>query len=319
MKTSCLLGAATLSVALLLPFAGCGGPQGTSTASSALVGQSSLAVKATPIPKKLIYVSSDGGASYVLTYPDGKLVGTINESSQGVCSDTSGNAFLIVSTTILVYAHGATTENQTISLPSQGFGCAVDPVTGDLAVVTSNQNEITIFTPPYAKSKAYPYTSFSASFCGYDNQGNLFVDGRTVGSNALGLLKLPAGGSSLQSITITPPADLSAGSVQWDGKYLTVEVAIGRKHPHAFIDRLEVTGSTATVVAKTTFKGLPQSAYLSWIEGKRILLIYARLGRGNVNIGIWKYPGGGKPLVQIKNPSGNFSRLFGITVSKSDQ
>ena len=51
------------------------------------------------------------------TYPAGKLVGTLNATARGLCSDTSGNVFLVNEGGIGEYAHGGTSLINTLGSP----------------------------------------------------------------------------------------------------------------------------------------------------------------------------------------------------------
>ena len=71
----------------------------------------------------LIYVAA-AGKSYVLTYPQGKLVGTIDYGAADACSDSAGNVFLTVDQGVDEFSHGATSPSATLSVPGTSWGCA---------------------------------------------------------------------------------------------------------------------------------------------------------------------------------------------------
>jgi hypothetical protein len=61
----------------------------------------------------LLYVTADG-TSYVLTYPQGQVVGTINSGASGACSDAQGDVYLTGGLIVAEFAHGATTPSRTV-------------------------------------------------------------------------------------------------------------------------------------------------------------------------------------------------------------
>jgi hypothetical protein len=252
--------------------------------------------------------------SYVLSYPQGKIVGTIAQTGSGVCSDTSGNVYFVSDDSLLVFAHGSTTATQTLSLPSPGGNCSVDSVNGDLAVALQNELGIAVFTPPYGKPTVYQFYGFVAHFCGYDNAGNLFIDGYK-GDNP-GLAEIPAGSGKISYISLSLPSNYTPDTLQWDGSYLTMEVQGSQKfNPHVAIDRLSISGSTATVVSSTTIKGVKHHVGPSWLYNNQATIIYSISSFRFPNIGIWSYPKGGTPLRRMKNVAGKTALLNGLTVS----
>jgi hypothetical protein len=209
----------------------------------------------------LIYVAADG-ESYVLTYPQGKLVGTIDHGAADACSDRAGNVFLTVDQGVDEFSHGATTPSATLSVPGTSWGCAVDPLSGNLAVTFFGKSgdDVAVF----ADAQGQP-TLYNSGFgpwgesASYDNAGNLFVDG--VSESGIGLAELPQGGGSFSSISISPPIATHVGRLQWDGTYLTLESGVGlQRQPNLLtINRLSISDSIATVVSTTTFKNISET------------------------------------------------------------
>ena len=66
----------------------------------------------------LLYVAPNNAAVTYYTYPAGELVGTLNASGSGLCSDTSGNIFVVDRYSITEFAHGGTSPINTFS----GYG-----------------------------------------------------------------------------------------------------------------------------------------------------------------------------------------------------
>ena len=302
----------TLAAIAALALAGCGSSQSMATlpAGSWAVRQANQHGKS---GGDLMYLSGLGGKSYVLSYPDGKLVGTIDQTSNGACSDSSGNVFLPGVGGVSEYAHGATKPIVTLSLPEPGNGCSVDPTTGNLAVALIANNGVAVFESASGTATLYP-TENEAYYCGYDNEGNLVVDG--FGSSGVWLAELPAGGDSFSNLNLDQPITYNPGQVQWDGSYVTVEVGANIKKPlnTLAIDRLSLSGSVAHVVSQTKFKGIKNVPEESWIYGNTILVPLGLHG-GAPNIGLWAYPKGGRAKNVIKKPAGSTANFTGVTVS----
>ena len=303
--------------------AGCGGSQPPIGAPGAMPQSRAIATHAgsggswmLPEAKseELVYLAGDG-KSYVVSYRTGKLVGMIDNGAGGVCSDANGNVFLTTPNAVYEYAHGGTTPIASFSVAGDTNSCSVDPATGNLAVTVfdgSGGYNVAIF-----KDASGPPTTYSDDidlpYCGYDKNGNLFTDG--FGSSGTALTELPAGGGSFENITVSPSIALDPGTVQWDGRYITVEGGAGEVKRPPVIYRLRVSGSGARVIGTTRLKlRRPHfTAQLSWIQGGAILAPFSSPGHGLAsNFGVWPYPRGGKPLMFFKKFN---SYLNGVTVS----
>ena len=143
----------------------------------------------------------------IYTYGHGyKLVGELTGffNPEGLCVDKKGNVYVTNDTSLGVYqiteyAHGSTSPTRTLNDPDgRANGCSVDPTTGNLAVADFwGPSEIIGNVAVFPKANGPP-TSYSNSnifydyYCGYDDNGNLFVDGETEGS-VFGLGELAKG------------------------------------------------------------------------------------------------------------------------------
>lgn len=263
----------------------------------------------------LIYVVGGCGGSCVLSYPNGKLVGTI-DGYQGFGysanrSDASGNVFVSNDTEVVEFAHAETTLIATFTLPGKDAeGCSVDPTSNDLAVVF--QGEVAVFKAGSGTPSVYD-TGISPNYCGYDAVGNLFVDG--LANGAPGLAELPSGGASFFQLSISQSVGFP-GQLQWDGSYITYES--GGANNKNTISQLAISGSVATVVGTTPVAGIRRRALQSWIYNGTIVIPYGNHGPYAKNVGVWRYPGGGKPEKIVYNFPGFPKRtigFFGATVS----
>jgi hypothetical protein len=268
----------------------------------------------------LLYVSRaiyTKGNSLVLvfSYPRGKAVGTLTGFSDptGECVDKNGDVFITDSNAsgvgyVYEYAHGGKTPITTLNDPlTWPLGCSVDAMTGSLAVI--NAGGVAVFPNAQGNPTTYTDPSFNdMRYGGYDKQGNLFVDGEAAGSIYFGFAELPTGKARFTDISVNG-AFTDAGAVQWDGRYIAVQT-LGSGRSPALIYRLQVSGSTATIVGTTTLRS-NRNRYNGgqfWIQGSRVI------GPDNSGetVAFWKYPAGGRGLKTIKNVG---TEAWGITVS----
>jgi hypothetical protein len=291
------LRAMAISVGILL-LSGCGGSLQTPTVSlgssvprePAQQGRSSI--ESGSASGNLIYGVGGCGGVCVLTYPDGEQVGQITlPLAYAACSDTQGNVFITGGSTVDEFVHGGLTAVNMLTLPgNQASGCAVDPATNDLAVV---YNGVRIAVFPNERGSPLTYsTKLSASYCGYDSQGDLFVSGDNGQSHTISEL---AQGKTKFTILAVKGKLGDPGQVQWDGSNLTYE-----SRDPINIARLSISGSVAKVVETTSFKGQMRSAAASWIYDGSVLLPYGGKVEKINKIGLWPYPGGGKRTSDIK-------------------
>jgi hypothetical protein len=266
----------------------------------------------------LVYAAGDGH-TYVLTYPGGKLVGSIAYGAFDACSDAQGDVFLTVDAGVLEFAHGATEPTQTLSVPGSSIGCAIDPTTGNLAVTFSLASgaDVAVFNGAQGQPTLY-YVTPNPFYCGYDKYGNLFVDYNVNGSS-IGLSELPNGGSAFSPVSLSPTLLSTPGRIQWDGSYITLETGVAEHHPsHSLrINRLAVSGSSATIISATTFKDIRRVSQLSWIYGDRVIVPYGNAGIGSPDINYWNYPKGGNAARLLKHPAGKRATINAVTISAS--
>jgi hypothetical protein len=264
---------------------------------------------------QFLYVAG-AGHSYVLSYPKGRLIGTIDSGAASTCADKSGNAFLTLDTSVTEYHNGGTTPTKTLEVGGTTVGCASDATTGNLAVTFESSNGNVAIFPDASGSPTVYHDNINALYCGYDSDGNLFVDGLTASAHFV-LTELPKGGSTFKTITISPQITKLPGQVQWDGQYITVEGLFGGVKSTT-IYRLQVSGSSANVVGTTSLQGSGHAAALSWIKGSRVLVPFStRSGKGSPNVvGVWNYPEGGKRIKLLKGFP-NYPSLSGVSVTRT--
>jgi hypothetical protein len=194
---------------------------------------------------------------------------------------------------------------KSLSVPSDDFpsSCAMDEQ-GDLAVgilAGSDTGDIALFKNATGTPTFIPTQISREYFDGYDNKGNLFLDGFTSGS-AFQLDEIPKGSKKSQPITLSDQIGFP-GSVQWDGKYLTVLDQYTN-----IIHQYTVSGTKATVHGTVTLSGAQDCAQ-SWIAAGVVYCGDAGMDNGSV----YKYPKGGNALAEF---SGNFDLPLGTTAAE---
>ncbi|MGA9420212.1 MAG: hypothetical protein WBV40_13765 [Candidatus Cybelea sp.] len=272
--------------------------------------------------KDLLYVSDyssphRSNSVWVYSYPEGKLVGKLSgfREPAGQCVDKAGDVFVtdFGASRILEYAHGGTSPINT--LDDSGYApqdCSIDPTTGNLAVV----NYLSLYSSRFGPGNVAIYpnaiglpTYYSAPnvaiyfYCGYDNSGNLYVDGG--GRGYWGFAELLRGASSLTDLTLNQKFKLP-GAIQWDGSHL----AVGDQDAHAIYE-FAINGSKGTKVGTTPLVGSSHVAQF-WIQDGRVIAPDALFTkrhhlRGRKRINFYQYPTGGSPtkiITGVRDPVG---------------
>src|SRR5580698_668462 len=255
----------------------------------------------------LLYVSNaNNGTVSVFTYPDGSLVTTLTgfKEPYGLCSDKAGDVWIVDDETAAIteYAHGGSAPKATLTDPGEyPAGCSVDPTTGNLAVTNfeaanRGAGSITIFKKAKGTPKRYSDSSFSRVwFCSYDDKGNLFVDGYPSNNTLYGvqLAELPHGTSAFSNISVNQTI-VTAGGVQWDGKYLAIADENGPGN--GVVYQFAINGSVATKVTSSTLSD-SQNIHQFWIDPKRNRIVVPSASLSSV--GYWAFPKGGNPTKTI--------------------
>jgi hypothetical protein len=214
---------------------------------------------------------------------------------------------------IFGYQYGQNSPTYIVNVfdPDPGYipvGCSVDPKTGDLAVtdVTSTVGglgNVAVFTPSeQAVSNGPPSRSFTAPNIynyyrlGYDNRGNLWVDGLDSTQTTFEFAKCPPGCAEAKPATLNQPITFP-GQVQWDNEHEWLEVnnvsnGIAPSVGYEFTMR----GTKGTLAHTTPLKGSGDVGE-TWQDLKNGKLIAA--DDGHSEILIYNYPAGGEPLQHL--------------------
>ena len=278
----------------------------------------------------LVYVSNQNELSAqteidMYSFPAGKLVGEITtdseEYAEGLCSDSSGNVWVLGWTSngqsfFDEFAHGGTQPSKGIIAEGVPNGCAVDSSNGNLAVanfddfdITGDRGDLAIYQNGEGKPvNYYGNTIKHYYYCTFDAAGNLFATGDNRALN-----ELAEGSSTIRNVYLN--RNITPGSVQWDGKDLAI-VALRSGQGPTMVDRAAVSGSSAQVVGTSRLR-VPdgKGTYLTVefaIASGDIIGPGAAAGGPQRAIYFWKYPAGGKDTKAVASASANF---YGVAFS----
>ncbi len=307
-----------IGVGALIVLAGCGGassqvgmpgalPQPESVSALPLQGHSWMAPAAKN--EDLLYLSNVRGQSVdVYSYPQGVLVGSLTGfgKPRSECSDAAGNVWIadVGGLDVIEFPHGSTTPIVALDTAGPPMGCSVDPVSGNLAVTGGTNGIVLSVFRHTARGGWLGPAKFSATnmrgeFCGYDAQGNLFVD-EASGKGAFRFAELSYHGRVLKSVTLGQNI-VAPGQVQWDGTNLAVGDA---GVSPAVIYQFAMSGSMGTETGSTTLGGT-KSVREFWIQGGTVVAPDPNSGV----VDFFNYPAGGSPAATIA------ARAYGAAVS----
>ncbi len=248
--------------------------------------------------KKILYVADDDyDAVFGYGLPAAKEIGEITgfDEPQGEC--TNGKDWWVTNTgesDVLEYAAGGTSSIGTVSDSGEyPVGCAYDKTSGDLAVTNifntgGGEGSLDV----YANATGTP-TSYTCSnlyeyyFSGYDDKGNLFVDGKSE-EGSFGFCELPSGSTTMKSISLNEIPEFPGG-VQWDGTYIVV----GDQDAETLYG-YAISGSSGTEKRSTVLSDIDDCDQF-WIQSNKV---YCG-GAGDAEEFIFAYPAGGSPLKTI--------------------
>jgi hypothetical protein len=241
-------------------------------------------------------------------YPNGGLVGKLTGlgKPRSECADSDGDVWVadVGAFQMDMYKPGRTRPAESLSTQGMPSGCSVNPVDGDLAIAGGPDGIVlSIFHRSIRKhwrdAKVFTDSKMATGeFCGYDAQGNLFLDG--LGSDgSFRLAELPYLGKALIDISVSQTIKVP-GQVQWDGKY----VAIGDAGVvPSVVYQFSVKSKKATKAGSTSLTG-SKSVRQFWIDGSTLI------GPDyDADVGVWAYPAGGSPTKKYSVPG------YGATIS----
>ena len=188
----------------------------------------------------LLYVSDTVTSNvYVFFLSKGRTVQTLTGFTDpaGECVDSNGDVFIANTggSNILEYAHGGTAPIAVLKDPGYfPVGCSIDPTSGNLAVTnlstsSSTKGDVVIYKSAKGRARGhYTDPAFNEMvLCGYDDAGNLFLDGLSHGS-ALEFADSLAGAKSSSASRST---GVSRAAAAFSGTGSTSRSAISRRIP----------------------------------------------------------------------------------------
>jgi hypothetical protein len=281
-------------------------------APAALHGPTRSWMKSDAVESQLLYVSSEMTRDVnVYSFPQGKPEGVLTGATQplGLCSDAKGDVFVpdYAESDIVEYAHGGTTPIATLSDANQDpESCAVDPKTGTLAVANELSSQFGAGSIALYRNAAGSPTLVQdpdmrlVVECGYDNMGNLFVDGFSnfpSGGGVFTYAEFPKGKDTSKTIKLNKKIG-APGAIQWDGRFLTVADA-----SNGVIYR--TNGAPGKIESTIKLAGV-NTDNQTYIQGKTVIAP----GYYSIHTGFWHYPSGGASFKSLKIGS-----PYGVTVS----
>jgi hypothetical protein len=256
--------------------------------------------------ESLLYVS-DVRTVTVYSYPQGAYVTTLKNFyiATGMCVDKKGDVYVVDTGfgKVFKYAHGSSKRLATFDTPTADpVGCSVDPTTGNLAVASQGRGSsqpptVAIYKNAGGKPETYTNPSYyQFYFCGYDDRGNLFIDG-LIGpaSGDVGLAELSKDGHKVVGLKLSQYISWPGG-VQWDGKH----VAVGDQNSPV-IYQFAVSHGGATRVGETRMGSGADNVKQFWIQGQTLIApntISGHGGSGSKAL-LYDYPAGGKAVKEI--------------------
>ena len=257
----------------------------------------------------LLYISDSGNdAVRVYSYPAGTpvaTIGSLNDPS-GVCTDGAGDVWVVESgsSKILKFAHGGTKPIARLSAGGAQdlYGCAVDPVTGDLAVAdlggAAGPGSVWLYINASGKPKNYRSIHLrTVYFCAYDAQGNLFFDGVNRGYT-FQLVELPKGSSSPRPIALNGSVGFPGG-IEWDGTYIAIGDQAYQQQRKSAIYQVSVAGSTGTIHGTTVLTGCDVLQFAIATAGSRVQHLQGEEALApdpcTNSVEFYSYPAGGAP------------------------
>lgn len=260
----------------------------------------------------LLYVSdSNASTVFVYSYPQLRPVGQLTGFylPAGLCVNRRNGNVWVTDTfknKVFEYAHGGTTPiREVYDSGAYVRACAVNPKTGDLAVLTDatdDPSRVIIFKPGHSTSTTYSdyEHAYSMFFDAYDPSGNLFADGTHYVVGHVTLEELAKGAGKLTNIPWNGPAIRYPSGAQYDGTYF----AIGDERKHLIYQT-----NNGTVVSTTTLKGACLLQQFFVYEG---LVVASSWCGSSGDVLIYRYPAGGHP---VRSLSG-FKEPFGVVMSR---
>jgi hypothetical protein len=242
----------------------------------------------------LVYITQDKSVD-IYSF-SGKKVGSLTGlyGPRAICSDAEGNVWVAYGAGLLEYAHGGTIPIAQLYLPRyfHALSCAVDPTSGDIAVAESSASKenVAVFHDIYGTPQTYTTSNlYDYLYLGYDDQGNLFLNGTYKKRPAFA--ELLKGAQAFSQLSVDEKFG-KPGGLQWNGQYL----ALGDSSNHV-VYQMSVASGHATTQSTTHFhnwKPKFKEIVPFAIQDGVIVLPYSA-----TNTGYFNFPQGGQAIAKI--------------------
>lgn len=311
------------AVVLATALAACGGN------SSGLAGYVPGGAASLTVPRdasktqSYLYISEYGGGVLDLfTWPQAQyrtsITGLNSTPPMGLCVDKKGDVWVVEAgghPQAQEFSHAGAPLNDLNDEGEDPYGCAVDPKSGDFAMTSEEgiydqPGSVEVWKNATGTATTYLDSAIELMlWCGYDDKGNLFVDGiPSSASSEFQLAELPKGGKNL--INISTKGIVFPGAIQWTHGVLTVGDPSYRTGNA--VHQLQITGTKATNIGLTVLKDADE-VFEGWIQGGTV--IGPDSGSSLDTVQLWKYPQGGKPTGTLSKGTGFFDGPIGAVVS----
>lgn len=264
--------------------------------------------------QQLLYISDVGtGDVDIYSLPSLTLAGTLTglESAEGECTDASGNVWIALESSMVEYPPGGTTPIATLNIPSGNPGsCAIDPRTGDLAVVdvddySAGHGAILVYKNATGSPTVITNPSqYFYNWAGYDDRGNLYFDGGNQ-SRVFMLSYAAAGKSKAHTINVSGGTIYQAGMVEWNSARRKLVVGDERcgNTSTSCVYSIKIRALNGTITRTTTPLNYAGGSVCIMYQG--VLLDkdtriagadYEPCEYANTSVNLWKFPAGGTPV-----------------------
>lgn len=277
---------------------------------------------------KLLYVS-DLTTFYVDVYafPSlvqvGKLTGLLEP--QGECTDGAGDVWIASTQSyeIVEYAHGGTTPIAKLTDPvGYPVGCAIDPVTGDLAV--TNQKDFSgpasVLVYRHARGTPLSYAApaqYYDYFAAYDRAGDLYVSGTSAKHDYV-LAVLRHGLHAMSALSVTGGKLYLPGTVAWRGTTLVLGDQRCGDRAASCLYQASVSGATVRIRHVTHLLGACDVAQ-AWVGGTQTAGGAYACDYRPSTVALWAYPAGGKPQAQAAGVRRPVAAVLSVSSKKVDR